>query len=210
MRTIFYYTVLTLESILGAFGIRMYEQPSYQIIDRLDHGIEIRHYATRLAAEVDQPGDDNADAGKAFRLLFDYIAGANLTADEASAKIAMTAPVVVHTPSKIATTDPVLRSETDEHLRMLFFMPSSLTQATAPKPTDPRVKLIMVPDETVAVLRFSGSYDSDATYETALMRALGVGRWQPTGEPYMLFYDPPFTIPMLRRNEAVVAVERRH
>jgi SOUL heme-binding protein len=210
MRTAFYYVVLALQSILGVFGIRMYEQPSYQIVDRLDRGIEIRHYASRLAAEVDQPRDGNAEAGKAFRLLFDYIAGANLTADAASAKIAMTAPVVVHAPSKIATTDPVLRTETDEHLRMLFFMPSSLTQATAPKPTDPRVKLIRVPAETVAVLRFSGTYDRDAAYETALMQALGNGRWQPIGEPYMLFYDPPFTIPMLRRNEAAVAVERRH
>jgi len=103
LRTAFYYTVLVFESVLGVFGIRMYEQPSYQIIDRLDHGIEIRHYGSRLAAEVDQPRDGNAGAGKAFRLLFDYVAGANTTADDASTKIAMTAPVVVHAPNKIAT-----------------------------------------------------------------------------------------------------------
>jgi hypothetical protein len=31
--------------------------------------------------------------------------------------------------------------------------------------------------------------------------------WRPTGEPVVLFYDPPFTVPFLRRNEVAVAVE---
>jgi SOUL heme-binding protein len=211
MRTAFYYMVLVLESILGVFGIRMYEEPPYQIIDHLDHGIEVRRYGPRLAAEVDQPRDGEAGAGSAFRLLFNYIAGANMTADEANVKIPMTAPVAVHTPSKISMTMPVRRSETNEHLRMLFFMPSSLNQVTAPRPTDARVKLIMVPVETVAVLRFSGAPDrSDRVHEAELMEALATSRWQPASSPYMLFYDPPFTIPALRRNEAAVEVDKRN
>jgi hypothetical protein len=31
-------------------------------------------------------------------------------------------------------------------------------------------------------------------------------KWRPSGEPYTLFYDAPFTLPFLRRNEAAVAV----
>jgi hypothetical protein len=68
-----------------------------------------------------------------------------MTADDASGKIAMTAPVAVHAAGKIAMTVPVRRRVTDERLRMLFFMPSTLSRTTAPRPTDPRVKLIMMP-----------------------------------------------------------------
>jgi SOUL heme-binding protein len=205
-----YYVVLVVESVLGVFGIRMYEEPMYQIVARLNNGIEIRRYGPRLAAEVDQPRDGDAGADKAFRLLFAYITGANRTDDDSSSKIEMTAPVAVHASQKIATTAPVRRSETDERLHMLFFMPSALTQTTAPKPNDPRVKLVTLPVETVAVLRFAGAPDSDHRHETELLRALSTGDWVPAGEPYMLFYDPPFAIPGLRRNEAAVEVEQRH
>jgi hypothetical protein len=203
IRIVSYYVVLVLESVLGVF-------PSYQIIARLNNGIEIRRYPPRLAAEVDQPRDGHGEADRAFILLFAYITGANKTDDDVGAKIAMTAPVAVHASRKIATTAPVLRSETDERLRMRFFMPSVLTQTTAPKPNDQRVKLVTVPVETVAILRFAGAPDSDHAHETELMRALATSDWEPAGEPYMLFYDPPFTIPGLRRNEAAVEVEKRH
>jgi DNA gyrase inhibitor GyrI len=85
-----------------------------------------------------------------------------------------------------------------------------LSQTTAPRPTNPRVRLIMVPVETVAVLRFSGTPDNGIAHETELIRTLATTRWQPTSEPYMMFYDAPFTIPALRRNEAAAAVEQRH
>jgi hypothetical protein len=38
-----------------------------------------------------------------------------------------------------------------------------------------------------------------------LLGALADSSWRPAGEPYTLFYDPPFTIPPLRRNEIAVA-----
>jgi hypothetical protein len=41
------------------------------------------------------------------------------------------------------------------------------------------------------------------------MRALGILRekgFEPTGPPFAWFYDPPWTIPVLRRNEVVVPV----
>jgi len=34
-------------------------------------------------------------------------------------------------------------------------------------------------------------------------------KWQPIGEAYTLYYDAPFTLPFLRRNEAAVAVTKR-
>jgi hypothetical protein len=38
------------------------------------------------------------------------------------------------------------------------------------------------------------------------MKGLAGSKWQPQGEPVAWFYDPPWTLPPLRRNEAAVPV----
>jgi hypothetical protein len=55
-------------------------------------------------------------------------------------------------------------------------------------------------------LRFSGSGADFAARQTDLIEKLRGSRWRPNGEPYTLYYDAPFTLPFLRRNEAAVAV----
>ena len=91
------------------FGIRSgSEQPQYQVIDNVDENLEVRLYASRLAAEV-QVEESNEEKGRnaAFRVLFDYITGANI--DQAS--IDMTTPVETsEQPRKIAMTAPVTQS----------------------------------------------------------------------------------------------------
>jgi hypothetical protein len=73
------------------------------------------------------------------------------------------------------------------------------------------VRIVEVPGETLAVLRFAGGWSPDdiAARREALMRTVGSSRWQAAGEPVTFFYDPPWTIPYLRRNEVAVAVELR-
>jgi hypothetical protein len=87
-------------------------------------------------------------------------------------------------------------------------MPAKYTIATLPKPNDPSVKLVQVPGEIMAVLRFTGLHGPDAiaAQRTQLMAALKGGHWQITGTPVVWFYDPPWTLPFLRRNEVAVAV----
>ena len=80
-----------------------------------------------------------------------------------------------------------------------------------PVPNDPQVRIIDVPAETMAVLRYSGVPTADAAAEqrAALLTALANGPWRAAGDAGDWFYDPPWTLPPLRRNEAVVAVVRR-
>jgi hypothetical protein len=195
----------------SVFGIRSgYEQPAYEVVDRVAGGIEVRRYGPRLAAETTvEEADADTSRSAAFRILAAYIFGANRPKTE----VAMTAPVEVDSrPRKIAMTAPVETAEAGEgRTVMRFFLPRSLTLATAPEPNDPRVRLVTVPEETLAVLRFTGWRDADAVAERSeqLLSALEGSAWRPLATPVGLFYDPPWTLPFLRRNEVAVAVGRR-
>jgi hypothetical protein len=65
-----YYAALAVESLIGVFGIRLYEEARYDVIDRIGDRVEVRHYAPRLAAEVDLAVPGEAGRSEAFKLLF--------------------------------------------------------------------------------------------------------------------------------------------
>ena len=190
----------------SAVGIRSgYEQPPYEVVDRLSDDVEIRRYGARLVAETVVPAvDQEAGQNAAFKILAGYIFGANRSREG----ISMTAPVEVRSET-IPMTVPVETSPAGTHqYRMRFFLPATLTLETAPEPTDARVHLLVAPERTLAVLRFTGTGGEAAvtTHETQLLQVLQTSRWRALGAPAAFYYDPPWTIPFLRRNEAVVAV----
>jgi hypothetical protein len=192
-QSISYYAALAVESLIGVFGIRLYEEARYDVIDRIGDRVEIRRYAPRLAAEVDLAVPGEAGRSEAFKLLFAYIAGANRASVSGNDRIAMTVPVEVSD------------KETNGTLKMRFFLPAKYSRENAPKPLNPQVRLVTTSGETIAILRFSGSGHDFAERQTELIASLVGLRWQPSGEPYALNYDAPFTLPFLRRNEAAVA-----
>jgi len=58
------------------------------------------------------------------------------------------------------------------------------------------------------VLRFSdvATDAAVAAHRAALLAAPTGTRWRPAGEAVTWFYDPPWTLPPLRRNEVAVPV----
>ena len=185
----------------SAFGVRSeYEQPRFVVVEKLTPKIEVRRYADRLAVEttVDIP-DYHQSRNAAFRVLFDYISGNNRTGDGA----------VSDSPVAVAMTTPVEtgRAETGA-MRMRFFLPAQFTQETAPKPLDYRVRLVKVTSQLQAVLRFSGfaSEETVAKRTKELLGLLGQSSWNAVSEPVAYFYDPPWAVPFLRRNEIGIAV----
>ena len=203
--------------LLGAcslFGIRSSEEPRYTVRERLGTSVEIREYAPRLAAETTETGDKQGARRAGFERLTRYIFGAN-TMD---VSIAMTVPVM-QSPSTstssgqtIAMTAPMtqLPGGAPDRWAIRFFMPSKYTEATLPRPTDPAIRIVTVPGETMAVYHYSGiaSPARQSIAQRELLSQLGGSFWLPVGEPTDWFYDPPWTIPPLRRNEAAVAVIR--
>jgi len=47
-----YYITLACEALMGVFGARFYEEPRYEVLARIDHGIEIRRYAPCVAVQI--------------------------------------------------------------------------------------------------------------------------------------------------------------
>ncbi len=195
------------ESLLATVGIRVGTEEPPHSTERLTDEVEIRRYQPRIAAETTLEGDGNRALQEGFRRLAGYIFGGN----HGSSRIAMTAPVSQASAKgqRIAMTAPVSRAADDEHGWVIrFFMPSKWTMATLPEPNDARVRLVDVPAETVAVLRFSGIAGQGAiTARSAQLSNVLAGKGiQTVGDPVAWFYDPPWTLPFLRRNEVAVPI----
>lgn len=94
--------------------------------------------------------------------------------------------------------------------RISFVMPKQYTSSSLPKPNDPAIHIVTAPEQIIAVYRYTGSIDPAATAaaECELLRLLQGSSWIAAGQPVTWFYDPPWTIPFLRRNEAAVPVAK--
>jgi hypothetical protein len=183
------------------------EQPSFEVIAGVGP-IEIRQYGPRLAAETDMgPGSGiEAEQEAAFMTLAAFIFGQN----RQGPAVAMTAPVSVEkVTAPIAMTAPVAMEPGERGRVMRFFMPAEYTLETLPRPGDSRVRIVTVPAQTLAVLRFSGEADDEqvAEQKMELLRGLVGSNWDPVGEPGFFGYDPPMTPPEQRRNEVFIEVE---
>jgi transposase len=169
---------------------------------------EIREYASYLVAEVFMEGEDFDEAsGDGFRILADYIFGNNLfrsasvqmagKAEAASENIAMTAPVQMD------------QGEQPDQWRMAFSLPSKWNLETAPVPNDQRVNLREVSPERMVVLQFSGrmgAHDLEEKEQELRQWATKQGITV-VGAVRTARYDPPWTLPFLRKNEVQLKVE---
>ena len=211
------------------------EEPKFETVSRHGH-IELRRYAPFIVAEAFVEGDMDSASGKGFRAIADYIFGNNVAAGQAPAqkaeKIAMTVPVTmepVHARAKpasqkIAMTAPValepLPAATQvgaqpqamqgaNRWRVHFAMPSAYTLATLPKPNNPAVQLREVPAKTWAVLSYTGfNTEAGIKHRTdELVAWLAERHIKTIGSPQLARYNPPWTLPMLRRNEIMLETE---
>ncbi|HKV19604.1 MAG TPA: heme-binding protein [Mycobacterium sp.] len=199
------------ESAMSIFGIRVGTEEPHYIRTPVGDGVELRQYGPRIAAETTVVSRDEELARSiGFRKLARYIFGGNHR-EEA---ISMTAPVAQQAGragDDIAMTAPVAQSRaSDDRWTIRFFMPSKWTMDTLPAPDDDDVALVTVPGETVAVLRFSGDRGSAAVaaHTETLVKALHDKGIEIVGDPVAWFYDPPWTLPFLRRSEIAVPVRR--
>lgn len=181
------------------------EQAKYDVV-RIQDNIEIRDYSAHIVAETEVTGERKEAINQGFRLIADYIFGNNT----ASQKVAMTAPVIQQPNEKIAMTAPVIQQGAGNAWKVQFVMPANYTMETLPKPNNSAVTLHHVAAKRFAVVRFSGISGEESLkrqtetlndfIDTQKLKALSV--------PTFAFYNPPWTLPFMRRNEVMVEVAK--
>ena len=164
-----------------------YEESPFNIVHQTDV-YEIRHYVDRLAVQATYTNQNSS-----FRNLFNYISGANIDSE------------------KIQMTTPVTQSAKSSEMVMQFYLPSKFTKKTAPVPTDPRVKLITIEEGHYAVIKYSGRLTDKNfnKHKKILKENLIEDKIEIIGPAIKATYNGPFTLPILRRNEAMFHVDWR-
>jgi SOUL heme-binding protein len=199
--------VFILNAILFAGAVMAIEEPQFTLLEKTPP-FELRSYAPMILAEVQVEGDLDEASSQGFRLIAAYIFGQN----QVSEKIAMTAPVAVEEPvpksTKIAMTAPVNIEAHSGKWTVSFVMPAQYTMESLPKPLNPRVQIRQIPAVKRAVILFSGFYSENKVAE----KTLELEQWiktknlQSIGAPKFARYNPPWTLPFLRRNEVMIDV----
>lgn len=178
------------------------EQPKFVVLEKQD-SIEIREYAPMIVAEADVSGEREKAIREGFRTIADYIFGNNASAQ----KLAMTAPVTQQGSEKVMSA-PATQQAEGGSWRVRFFMPASYAMETLPKPKNPAVKLKEIAGRRFAVIRFSGSAGDDSLelHTAELNKFVSEKNLKVAAAPMFAFYNPPWTLPFLRRNEIMVEI----
>ena len=181
MKKILSIAVLGLIIISNAMAV---EEVEYEVIKE-NEVYEIRKYSDRLAIET---LSTNQNSG--FRKLFNYISGNNQKNEE------------------IKMTAPVTQVKKNGKMTMQFYLPSKFNKENTPSPSSPDVKLLDIKGGYYAVIKYSGraSDNNFIKHKDILEEELKKNNILILGPPIKATYNGPFTLPMLRRNEAMFEI----
>ena len=173
---------------------------------KTDGDIQIRDYQATVVAEMTMSGSRRDTPNNAFRPLFNYIQGANTAAQD----IPMTTPVSQTASIKIPMTVPVSQQQADANeWTIAFYMPNGMRFEETPTPKDSRINIRAVPAKRMAAIQFSGrATDRNINKHEQELRDYLVNHQIPfIDQPIYAFYNSPFTLWFLRRNEVLFELE---
>ena len=172
-------------SLIIGFKVMAYEEANYKVVKQ-NKVYEIRKYSDRLAIET-----ITSNQGSSFRKLFNYISGNNENKEE------------------ISMTTPVTQVEKKGNMTMQFYLPSKFNKANTPSPSNSEVKVLNIKGGYYAVIKYSGraSDKNFIKYKDILKNELKKNDITILSSPIKATYDKPFTLPMLRRNEAMFKID---
>lgn len=177
-------------------------EPSYSLLKK-EGSIEIRRYSSLIIAQVNVKGERKSAIQTGFKILANYIFGNNGTHQ----KIGMTAPVMQESLHQYTQIDNPSKAKDAWAIR--FVIPSLYSIDTLPKPTNEAIEIVRVPNKKYAVIRFRGSSQrSNLDEHEAILHAyLAKHHLKVIGETIYAFYNPPWILPFLRRNEIMLEIE---
>ena len=160
------------------------EEAKYDVV-KSNEIYEIRKYSDRLAVQALNTNENNS-----FRKLFNYISGDNETNEE------------------IKMTIPVTQMVKKGNMTMQFYLPSKFNKDNVPIPSSSDVEIVNIEEGYYAVIRYSGraSNKNFIKHKEILENELKKDNISILGPAIKASYNSPFTLPMLKRNEAMFKV----
>lgn len=206
-KNIKWFAVILMIVLIGLSGTIMshVEQAKYKVTESYNN-IEIRDYEPMIVAEVEVAGKREEAIKQGFRMIADYIFGDNIP----TKNIAMTAPVTQTQGEKVAMTAPVIQQADNDVWKVRFVMPEGYTLTTLPAPKNHAIKLKQIPEKRFAVIRFSGLPDNQKLHhnELKLLTFIQDKHLKTVSVATYAFYNPPWTLPFLRRNEVMFEITK--
>lgn len=197
-------TLIILGAVLWGPIVSNVEQAKYTTVEKIGN-IEIREYPPMIVAETIVTGERKTAISEGFRLVADFIFGNN----SRNEKVAMTAPVIQQAGEKIAMTAPVTQQASGSSWIVRFVMPSSYSVKTLPNPNNPKVRINEIPGKRFVTINFSGvsSKENLKKNEILLLEFVRGKQLNVSEVPVYAFFNPPWTLPFLRRNEIMMEVK---
>ena len=197
--------ILIVGGLLAGPVMSNVEKPDYKVI-QTERNIEIRQYEPMIIAEVEVDGKREDAIREGFRLIADYIFGNNTVQRD----IAMTAPVQQQESQKIAMTAPVQQQSTGRSWQISFVMPSKYSMETLPEPKNDRVRLKEIMTKKFVVIKFSGTNSNEnvTEHENQLINYIEANQIKIIDSPKYAFYNAPWTLPFMRRNEVMIEINQ--
>ncbi len=171
------------------------ETPKYDVVFK-EKNFEVREYSPRVVAKTIVESEFDTATKIGFKRLAGFIFGGN----SKSQKIAMTTPVGMEKES----------THQNNKFAITFTMPKEFSLETLPVPNDQNVKIEKEPAKTFASIRSSGTW-KESTYQKHLEELkswIKQKQFEPLGEPNFARYNPPWTLPFLRRNEILIEIKK--
>ena len=189
------------------------ESPRYSVLGKKS-GYEIREYDPYIVAKTDIYGSFSRSLNRGFGIIAEYIFGNNVSTRSDVTKEASLADRPEITSEQIPMTAPVLsEKETDLEMQgryvISFVMPSKYDLDTLPVPRDARVELSPVKRHVAAAIKFSGYATEKRVLHNLqqLRQMLTLDRIEATPRYRVAQYDPPFTFPLMKKNEVIVDLQ---
>jgi hypothetical protein len=193
------------------FGVSSVEELKYESVLK-DGDYELRRYPNYIVAQVTVGKKDNPEK-KAFKILAGYIFGDN----KSNSKISMTAPVITkenNGSEKISMTAPVLMEQgQNDQMTMSFSMPSKYSMVDLPEPNNKDIKLLSISEHYMAAYVFSGFWGEEKNAKLAKKLKEWLEKhpeFHQASGPFFAGYNPPWTLPFMRRNEILIKLEKKN
>lgn len=165
-----------------------YESPQYEVLLTEDE-FEIRKYNDFFIVEYQNANDPAIKSG--FGSLFKYISNDNQENE------------------KISMTVPVIQKKTDQQKTMAFIVPSKFGRQI-PQPNNPNLYVKKFEEGIFGTIRYSGlsKEGKQSKMKNKLEEWLLSKGYEVASDFIKASYDDPLTLPMLRRNEIWVRINK--